>query len=248
MTQDKEDFLIKKPSEIRSLLRNLVESHQLVSVSPEHLEICSISVINEVCSDGQSFLLDSVRDTVVDKRINEGSVFSIITAFNGIEVRIENLKSSSVVRSGDLVNYKIDLPSQIYYLQRRGTFRAPVPVMMGISVSIGHNPDDKNSAIRDLTIENAQLIDISVSGCALLLRAEDATDLTNCNSPLTLHVKVAETNETIVLEALVRHNREIKRSSTCRVGCEFVDLTPAAINRIEQLNAMFQLSARRKRA
>lgn len=240
--QSNSDYLLKNPAKVRSVMRSLMEAHQLVSISLDRADSTSISVITSISKDNKYFSLDGVRESVVDKKIVAGSSFSLTTSLDGIDVRADRLKATDTVEVADNQNYLIPLPEQIYYFQRRNTYRAQVTALAKINTSL-RIPDSGDSA----DAEECNLVDVSATGCAITFGGELGNQLAESTEPLVLTLNLQENDETLELAAIVKHSRYLKHSKRWRFGMKFTEIPLATEHRLDKLIAHLQMLERQRK-
>ncbi len=214
----------------------------MLSVIPSHADISSISVINNIEKDGETFLLDLVRDPVVHRKIVEGSTFTISTSLEGVDIRVEKLSCNQIVGEEENESYEVNLPEIAYYFQRRQAFRAPVTGLAKITASVALPPTEDN---QPTSSDGCGLFDISATGCSISLPETDGKRLTDYAEPLLIRFDLLESSETLEVMALVRHSRHLERAKAWRIGFEFQDISNATSYRIDQVIAQLQMLTRK---
>lgn len=113
------------------------------------------------------------------------------------------------------VEYLIDIPGEIYQLQRRNDFRVSMPIGLSHECTINY--------VRGLQKNvKAEVRDLSMGGCQLSVAAYQLEISQDDEFDMTLKV---DRFEFARLDLVAKHVKVIKEQDTLLIGCSFTDLT-----------------------
>ena len=234
---------ITNPKRIQWLLNSLKSQHQLIVLSLDKTHLTDRSIIIDVCSEESFFSLDVSVDSTFHKKMATGHHFSFDASLNGVDVRAEAVQASGTIDDAGGMLYKIPIPSELYYKQRRDSFRASLPGFFDVNVAV--QISDTN-ADNPLVLENCKLTDISADGCQLSIPEEKAEQLTDLTQAVTLQLQLPDSEETLALSAMPRHSRHLNRSSRWLIGFELLDTPANSQDVINRFVTTIQLLARQQ--
>lgn len=238
-----EEQKVTDPKRIQWLLNSVKNQHQLLMLSIDKTNLADKLLVVDVSSENSYFTLDVSIDPDVHNKIAKGHSFSFQTSLNGVDVRAESAQASGTLDDEGGMLYKIPFPTELYYMQRRESFRASltglsnVPVLVETSCSDTGNP---------LTLESCSLTDISADGCQLSIPEDEAIHIVERTDAVTLQFNLPESDDTLTLSALPRHSRYIKRSALCLIGFQWSDTPPESQDILGKLITKLQMLARQK--
>lgn len=138
--------------------------------------------------------------------------------------------------SSNNVEYTIDLPPEIYQLQRRNDFRVSMPIGMPHTCVINFVNDVK----KDIEID---VRDLSLGGCQLSAPAFKAEIKTDDEFSMTLKMDRFEFTN---LHLKARHCKLIKEQDNLLIGASFVDLDGEDLSEMRALLMFLDRKARGK--
>ncbi len=234
------DFAVSNPIKIAWIIQSLQDDRQLIDVAFSYHTDGARSMIIDVDSDTGYFYLDEFASKECHRLASQGEMFIIRSSLNGVDVKIPELASESVVKDPQGALYKIAMPSTIYYAQRRDTYRARVSGLMETSV-------DVTSEIKGEKYQ-AKLIDISSGGCRIEISAGYKTFHESMNRKLDLLLHLSGEDESVQITAKIRHTQYLQRSRIWLLGCQFEKLEQAQQQSIDRFVAEMQRLERQKQA
>lgn len=240
---NKEEQTIRNPSRIHWLLNSLKSQRQLIVLTLDKTDFADRSLIVEVCPEQSFFSLDVSVDPTIHNKLVNGHPFSFDTSLNGVNVRADSLKASGTLVDENGMLYNIPFPSELFYKQRRDSFRAPLRGSFDINVPVEIRGTETDNP---LTLTNCNLSDISADGCKLSIPEDDAKYITDITHPVTLQLEIPNSGETLALSAIPRHNRHLKSSSLCLIGFELIDTPPHSQDVLSRFVTSLQLLARQR--
>jgi c-di-GMP-binding flagellar brake protein YcgR len=132
----------------------------------------------------------------MSNKIVNGHPFSFDTSLNGVNVRGEALQASETLNDEDGMLYKIPFPSELFYKQRRDSFRASLSGFFDINIPVQFS---STGADNPLTLKNCNLSDISADGFKLYIPEDKAKFITELTDPVTLQLHFPNSDETLAL-------------------------------------------------
>ncbi len=234
---------LRDPKRIQWLLSSLMNQHQLITLSLPNTELKERTMVVDVCAKSSSVLLDAAMDSRIHEKIVSGQTFSLATSHDGVDVRVESINAVKMVtdKKGDL--YKIELPKQIYYIQRRGNFRVSLIGLFSIPVNFEADQADDIGA---LTSVECSLSNISAKGCLVSISDKTGEALNMDDFSVILKFDLPESDESVSVSACMRHSRYLKRSEIWLAGFEFQDVPSAVSTSLDKLIMKLQMAARNK--
>lgn len=237
---------LSNPKRISWLLNSLMSQHQLVTLTMGEgkNELASSSLVVSVFGDSPFFSLDANANADIHKKIVDGRPFMMKSSLEGVDVRAESIKAAGVIDDPKGLLYKVPFPTQMFYFQRRETYRASLSGLFKVSVSVQLNASSGNNKETPLVLENCSLSDISATGCLVSMSEGNGKFLADYAEPVTLHLTLPESDEAVSLPATVRHRRHIQRSGIWLVGFQFNRMPMRDLDSVERCVARLQLLAR----
>lgn len=138
------------------------------------------------------------------------------TLHNGCRLTCVDLLLTSVADAQGNLRYQTQLPEQVYYLQRRRSFRAPVRPLLEIAA---HVKEGASAGLR------GRLKDLSVDGCRLQFRGDQRESVLALGDELNLVLCFPNGHETSLCLHPLRADFDEAKEQTF-VGCRFGLLDP----------------------
>lgn len=207
-------YKIQSKDEIVGLLNRVLKAHVLLSVSVGKSEEVFGSVILETNKEASFLVLDELYPKKKSKEPLLNQTLSIETWLEGILLNFAG-KIIAVLEEDGNDYYKINLPTSLYYHQRRSSYRVPISISHPLSVDL---------ATEDTEIMHAVLRDLSLGGLSagLKLPAAEAIEIgdiiPNCTIQMPDGTKIECAME------IVRVNK-IKASSSITIGARFTNIS-----------------------
>ncbi|MHA7879683.1 MAG: flagellar brake protein [Saccharospirillum sp.] len=177
-----------------------LQSHQTVS-----------TYILEVDAEQQRLLLDEPMPKSLARLLSTDEPFNLETRYHQVNVRARQLRARVTPGAEGDILYQCDLPQELYYLQRRKSFRAQARHSLVIDAHLSQDEAGWQGTLRDL----------SVTGCRLAFVDDQRASLEALEAnpfELTLHFP----NETaLTLFARPARLSYDAKTQTTELGCQF---------------------------
>lgn len=218
-SEDLPQHAIHNRNQIVYLLRGLLASGALVSLTPQHKRWNIITSLLDL--DDESAVFDRAHDEALHRQLLDGIAVSVSSALDGVPIVFATRGARAVEHEGREV-FAIDLPETVYRLQRRDFFRVHLPVANPVLLRV---PAQETTGIPAFT---APVIDLGMGGVAFtddsgLLPLQVGTTLDNCRlylpdiAPVEMTLEVRDTVNLPLRNGLYR----------LRAGCRFATLPNA---------------------
>lgn len=229
----REDHLLTTPEDVYGAVRKIVLMESPVRISIDGSEDEFHSAITQTNLKNNSFFMDKVIPEFGNDLIRSGKRFSVECKSQGAHIQFR--LDGRLRYQPDNQQYRAELPSEVFYLQRRTAYRVQIPPAHKISVIL--HMDDTGEEI------SGYLHDISCNGFKaefdqnIKKRLEDQH-----NFPASQLRFTRENSINASLEA--RHVLLTKEGhTTC--GFSILTTSPAAQRFIDRLITEFQWEERR---
>lgn len=153
---------VTHPGQIASLLKRMHDERALLTVTLPGSDYQYRSAVVEVDLVKGHLLLDELYPVEGHARLIEAKKFHVHTRLKGVDIDFAGVLAEAASEAG-IALYKVPLPAQIFYRQRRTSYRVHIGAGLAIPVSL----DDKGL----LRLEG-QLCDISAGGVGVRLKSE----------------------------------------------------------------------------
>lgn len=219
-----DDYRLSSPTEIKAVLRQLLESNVPLNINGPSGAVLSTTL----------WTVDSVRGGIsFSASADDPHLHQIVQSDDAMVVGwLDNVKLQFeandlvLVHSGRRSALSCAFPQAIYRFQRRGAFRVR-PVLRSSPVARFRHPElaEMNLALR--------VLDVSLGGCALFLPA---------NVP-ALNPGISLNGVTMDLDPDTRFTTSLRlqhmssvntESQGLRIGCEMINLTPDAERQLQR--------------
>ena len=145
---------------ISSVLRRILEKRSLLTVSISGNGTTYNCAILEINPDQDYLILDELSPKAGHALVSKASDLVIVARSEGVETRFTSNVQDIGLDNG-VAYYRLPLPSNIHYFQRRAHYRAPVGIAKEISVILTRGNDE---------IISGSLHDVSVGGVGIRFR------------------------------------------------------------------------------
>ncbi|HQU15115.1 MAG: flagellar brake protein [Gammaproteobacteria bacterium] len=150
---------VTDPTRIVALLRGLMDSHALLSVSIPGEQSLYSSALLEVDPDLGHLLLDELNPRRGHERLLEARKLQVIGRLHGIEIRFP-AAVQEIGGAAGIAYYQLAIPGLVRYRQRRTHYRVEVGASLVIPVQLALGPEQ---------LLDGSLHDLSVSGVGAYL-------------------------------------------------------------------------------
>lgn len=222
--------MIHSRREIIVLLHNLEHRKQLVNLLVNGNSDAVVTSILEVDEVNGTVTIDCARSAHLNQRITESDNISFETTLDHIRI----LFFSSNVEActyDNLPALRIALPESLVRLQRRDSFRVPVPMITPVrcSMQVPNHFDDSIELVT-VTLQN-----VSGGGISLV---DDQKKLDNTIGLVYKDCRINLPGDTVVVTSLeVRNTHDVSLANgkiSRRIGCLFFELPKPMLAAIQR--------------
>jgi c-di-GMP-binding flagellar brake protein YcgR len=207
---DLESIKLTSAEDISLLLKKIYLKHSLLTITIEPSDECYGSTILEINNDNNYLVIDELYPEKGHAKIEIGKRITFHAHHAGALVYFI-ATVEAVGENPKAAYYKIGMPAEVLYHQRRNTYR--------ISTSISE-PILVNLVNEDEVLIKAELRDISHGGACLRVNAASHISIHSGDIIPTCLIQV--NNERKILSALnICHVEVIKETGMLRIGAEF---------------------------
>ena len=226
-----QEFKVQSYTRICWILQSLSDEHQLVDIDYPRLEVGARSMVVEVDSKKGVYYLDKLQSDGLHKMVANGNAFNVNASLRGVEIKISRAVLEEVVHdsSGDM--YKIKIPSDLLYIQKRDSYRAKVRGVKRVSIQVMKPKADVDTTAAELPLKvryqflaMGDLIDISSGGCKVSFEGVEDESLMESGLEYHLAIYLPDQDEPLVATAVVMHCLFIKRMKVWQIGFSFKEL------------------------
>ncbi|MBB4132222.1 flagellar brake protein [Xanthomonas sp. 3075] len=158
-----ERYLLQNRRQIRGLLRQLLDQRAIVTMHVAGRDMAVPTAVLEVDEDDDCVILDGSHNDTSNRAI-EGAKFLLCYAqLERINIRFR-LETVQRIERDTHVAFRADLPSTMYHMQRRESYRLATPITDSPICTI--RQDDAQGETLNLQV---RVIDISSGGLAVAL-------------------------------------------------------------------------------
>lgn len=215
MTSDTEGEFVTKEADILRMFRQAKEQMAPVTlVFPDRHRSLTTYLV-EIRPRERVLVLDEPMPKVMARYLAAGESFTLETYFDGVRIRARQLQAKSIGSEAD-PRYQCPLPTELYYLQRRKSFRALARRSLIIDARVISDAGE---------VRHGVLRDMSVEGCRLEFEG-DLTELYGTQGE-TLSVDLTFPNETRLnfQVEMLRSDYDVSTGVT-GIGCKYTALLP----------------------
>ena len=211
---DLESIKLTSVDDISHLLKKIHLKHSLLTITIESSDECYGSTILEVDNDNKFLVIDELHPEQGHSKIEIGTVVSFNAHYAGAFVyfvaRVEAIGNNS-----EAAYYKIGMPDEVQYHQRRNTYRITTSITEPVSVNLVNE---------DEVLIKAELRDISHGGVCLRINPASHISINSGDIIPTCLIQVS--GERKILSSLnICHVEVIKETGSLRIGAEFSDMS-----------------------
>lgn len=225
-------YLVRDPRSIVQILRQMADKRALFSVIIRSPQQSFVSTILEVDADAQAALLDVSPDTSLTQRVLDAPSITCLTRLDGIRIQFDlQLATKTTFEGAPALRFA--LPDQILRLQRRESYRLPVPINNPSICRISFPLPEGQTQTEELRV-----LDLSNDGLALLLTKDLAQQLGfHANQVLDKCELLLPEFPPMPVVLRIRNQFDIQTANGVRnqrLGCAFVDLANKASTNIQR--------------
>lgn len=237
---DDRKHIVTRQASIFAVLRSLQKSRAPLTLSFGDKEQQFTSIILKVDLEEGFFLLDEIAPPSGHDKAMTGKTFTIHANDKGVQVAFSGNRVVGAGRNEGAAIYKIPMPRQLLYKQRRDAYRAHIAMSDQVEVKLISYERQKPLVGR--------IIDISSTGCKVEFpyRVEPEFAETEVFDELTFDLPVTEFDTSVLCAAEAR--RAVYQNDKQITQCGFRFINPDGRNQreIDRFVAYLQREARRR--
>ncbi len=229
------DQIVTLPSHILGILRRLQTNHALVSIQHGGDACFYPTIILDIQSDEHTLLIDATENADWHSQLSAGAVFHMLGRLSGIKIQCE-VTFKELIRESISSSYRVMMPQQLLYKQRRRHFRAVIENNTSLSINL---PLSMKQHIK------GQVVDISVSGICTRVDFSEAASL--ASEQAIRHARIAlPDKQMLTCDLTLRSIRHYPEKGFSLLGGEFNQIQPQQQHHIERLVAALDRDQRRR--
>lgn len=217
---------LTQTDEINSLLKKIYSRHSLLTVSIDSIETYFGSTIIEINKDEKYLVLDELYPVEGHDLITVDTNISVSAHHAGAFVNFSG-KIEAIGSNEDASYYKLAIPEEVEFHQRRSTYRVATSISNPIPVNLLNNDD---------VLIKAELRDISLGGVSLRMKDLPHISIRNGDHIPTCLIKISDDRK-ILSSINICHVERIKETGSLRIGAEFAVLSKFDQRELEHLIA-----------
>lgn len=223
-------FVVRSRVEIVSALRQLRDQHRLVTLYYGDDSGFAVGSVLDVHAGADELIVDLTVDAIGRRAISAAPMLVIVGFVDNVKLQFTASGAEPLTANG--AAFRLALPQEMLRLQRRASLRVKTPALLC------HVPRAPGSALSHaLRVSNISLGGVALQGpCDRSLFAPGRV-LEGCQIQTSSGRRMAVTLRVRHIETLVG-DRDAER-----IGCEFVGLTAAIRNGLQQLIGTVALPA-----
>ncbi|GEM_PF-1739877 len=217
--------------DIHHLLKKVHSKHSLLSITIDYPDEFYGSTIIEINDDENYLVIDELYPEEGHAKVEIGTSLTFNTQYSGAFVNFIGTVNA-ISKNEKASYYKIAMPKEIEYHQRRNTYR--------IATNI-NDPIYVNLVNEDEILIKAELRDLSHGGLCLRVNAASHISIHNDDYFPTCLIQVG--NDRKILSSLnICHVETIKETGSLRIGAKFAEISKVDRRELEHLIAALERS------
>lgn len=231
-------FQVRNAREIRRILHQIARRHLILTAYIDGGPMTFVTTVLDLTHDGEGVILDSSREENIMARIERGSSLVCSGVMDGVRLEFEVADPAGFPYDG-FEAIRADLPEMLLRLQRRESFRMPIPLSNELACKL-HFPDEDEHILT----KAVRVLDLSAEGIGVLL-ADEALPL-KAGQTLTSSMFIPDVGD-VHLELQLRNTFQLNTRSgkvTMRAGFKMLDPSPRIMNAIQRF--LFKIERERK--
>lgn len=239
--EDLSRFQVSDAATIHSILEGMLDRRVFIAMTiPREGGSQFMSMLAGV--DGRAILFDAPSDPALTGAVLRRGQLNASAQDGGVQVQFR-LEGVRTTEQGGRQYLYCPLPADMYRIQRRNTYRVPVPLRDPVVCEVVFPHAVGGAAVT----REFRVFDLSIGGLTLLL-PDDAPDLPIDTRLEHCALRLPDTDPieiTLVVRnsfPLLTRNDNIRK----RIGCEFADLRGSAENRVQRYVFKVERSLRAK--
>lgn len=232
-TQQSEQAITYKPY-MAGLLKRLQAARALVSITIDKNKSIYNTIIIDVDSKQNWLYLDELSIESAHKSISKGCTIHFQARMKGVQINFET-KVLAIESSDHIAMYRLALPENMFYTQRRRHYRAAVNDTHHLGISI---PVPLRQHI------TGSIVDISAGGFCSRLALSESNAIQERQAIFDAKISLPGQNS-ITCDIEVRNIRHYPEHGYSLVGGKFIEIEPNQQTHVERIVAMLDRNQRR---
>ncbi len=224
-----ESIRLTTADDIHLLLKKVFSKHSLLTITIGSADEYFGSTIIEINHDDNYLVIDELHPEHGHEQIEVGKKLSFNARYSGAFVNFVSTVEA-IGENEKAAYYKIEMPEEVEYHQRRNTYRIATNV---------NNPIPVNLVNEDEVLIKAELRDISHGGLCLRVNDSPHISLTGGSHIPTCLIQV-DKNKKILSSLNLCHVESIKETGSLRIGAEFAKMSKIDRRELEHLIAALE--------
>ena len=234
------DFLISTPEKIISKLSILLKNKNLLTTNIVDRGQAFVTTVLEINKKDNVFICDGCDEELVDKALNTAKVL-FKTEHLGAMVTFDSGKMAKTKYQGDLA-FSVPIPASIRWLEQREFYRMRLPSSTTSCCQLALNGHGEISL---------KLYDISLRGFSIINASEDISELLVTGGQFEKGKLIFEDKQEVMMSFEIRSKFLVNANNLNkmeRIGCKFMQITPAFENTIHSYMLQIERELLKKRA
>lgn len=207
------EIVTRRPDIVRMMRHAQSEMVPVVLVFPESHRTLSTYIL-EVDPERQLLILDEPIPKALSNLLDSDEPFNLETRYQQVNVRARQLRARLEQGGDGERRYLCDFPTELYYLQRRKSFRAQARHSLFIEANIRFEQEVASGSLRDL----------SLTGCRLAFDDDQRALLDRLQTePFELELRFPNATHITLQARLARLAYDVSSRMT-DLGCQFEQL------------------------
>jgi len=230
----KSEQTISYQPHMMNLLRRLQTARSLIKIKIGKDSAEYNSIILDVNGDDNEFYLDELNSQNGHKKIKKGTLISVDGRLQGVRMQFQ-AKVLGIESNNSISAYRLALPKNMLYQQRRRHYRASVSGDQRLAISMP--VPLKHHVMGDI-------VDISASGFCSRLDYSDSINFQAEQAVYAATLNLPGRNE-ITCDIKVCSVRSYPDDGYALIGSQFIEIQPNQQTHLERIVAMLDRNQRR---
>jgi c-di-GMP-binding flagellar brake protein YcgR len=226
---DLESIRLTAADDISNLLNKIYAKHSLLSVTIDSPDEFYGSTIIEINENENYLVIDELYPVEGHNLVEIGTRLTFNTQYSGAFVNFTSTVDA-VAENEKAAYYKISMPKELEYHQRRNTYRIATNINEPIQVNLVNEDEE---------LIKAELRDLSHGGLCLRVNKIPLMLIHNGSYIPTCLIQV-DKNKKILSSLNICHVETIKETGTLRIGAEFAAMSKIDRRELEHLIASLE--------
>ena len=230
----KSEQTISYQAHMVNLLRRLHTARSLISVKIGNDTAEFNSIILDASCENNEFYLDELNSQNGHKKIKKGTLIHVDGRLKGVRIQFQ-ATVLGIENNNSIAAYRLALPKNMLYQQRRRHYRACVNGDQKLAISI---PVPLKHHV------TGDIVDISASGFCSRLDYSDSINFQAEQAIYSATINLPGRNE-ITCDIQVRSVRSYPDEGYALIGSQFIEIQPNQQTHLERIVAMLDRNQRR---